>query len=163
MVGMARGSPGLRPVCSCASSWANPERETSSSAFLASCSASRLGVIDPGGSMALRDPLIEHLLRRSGVRRVAPADLEPMPPRVRHRSRSPDQLRVDLRRRRRPYRRAGYVAITARAGFAPTPTSPMPASAGCSGWSTPSARCRRRWRSSGTTTSPPPTARSRAI
>ena len=41
-------------------------------------------------------------------------------------------------------------------------TSTTRASAGCSAWCTPSVRCRRRWRSSGTTTSPPATRRSRA-
>ena len=40
-------------------------------------------------------------------------------------------------------------------------TSPTRASAGCSGWSTQSARSRKRWRSSGTTTSRPATRRSR--
>ena len=41
----------------------------------------------------------------------------------------------------------------------PTPASRTRASAGCSAWCTRSGRSRRRWRSSGTTTSPPPTAR----
>ena len=55
------------------------------------------------------------------------------------------RIRRDHRARRVPSRRR---------------TSPMRASAGCSAWCTPSARSRRRWRSSGTTTSRPATRRS---
>ena len=58
---------------------------------------------------------------------------------------------------------ADYVSVTrARRRSRRTRTSRTRGSAGCSGWCTRSVRCRRRWRSSGTTTSPPPTARSPA-
>ena len=50
----------------------------------------------------------------------------------------------------------------AAASFHRTRISRMPDSAGCSGWCTRSVRFRKRWRCSGTTTSPPPTASSPA-
>ena len=50
----------------------------------------------------------------------------------------------------------------ARRSRRPTPSSRTRGSGGCSAWCTRSGRSRRRWRSSGTTTSPPPTARSPA-
>ena len=56
-----------------------------------------------------------------------------------------------------------YVNVTTRGPRSRrTSTSTTRASAGCSAWSTRGVRCRRRWRSSGTTTSPPPTASSPA-
>ena len=45
----------------------------------------------------------------------------------------------------------------AAAAFSLRRTSSMPASDGCSGWCTAGVLFRKRWRSSGTTTSPPPT------
>jgi hypothetical protein len=52
-----------------------------------------------------------------------------------------------------------YAGVTTRGQFQPNTSSATRASAGCSGWSTRAGRSRRRWRSSGTTTSPRPTAR----
>ena len=69
----------------------------------------------------------------------------------------------DSRRRRRQDRRAGLRRHDdAAAASRRSRTSTTRGSAGCSGWCTPSGRCRRRWRSSGTTTSPPATPRSPA-
>ena len=56
----------------------------------------------------------------------------------------------------------GYVGITTRGSSRPIRSSTTRASAGCSAWCIRRRRCRRRWRSSGTITSRPRTARSRA-
>ena len=111
-----------------------------------------------------REQHIEHLLRRAAfgaveedVTRYAAMPFNAAVDRLLSFERFPDDVDAKIGA-------PGYVGVTARAagGFQPRPTSTTRGSDGCSGWCTVSARCRRRWRSSGTTTSPPPIRRSPA-
>ena len=113
--------------------------------------------------MGRREQQIEHLLRRAGfggspdeIDLYAEVGVNGTIDLLLNYEQLPDD--VDARIGQARLRRGDDTrAVPAR-----TRTSPTRASAGCSAWSTRGARCRRRWRSSGTTTSPPPTARSPA-
>ena len=107
--------------------------------------------------------MLDHILRRMGFG-ASPEDAgllrRPDPVVPRH---STAQLRAGARRCGREHWIGPTTSASPRgASSRPTPSSTTRASDGCSGWCTRAGRCRRRWRSSGTTTSPPPTARSPA-
>ena len=113
--------------------------------------------------MAQLSPFVEHLLRRAGFG-ASEAEREqfsrytyPIAVSVLTNF-NPDETDVDDK-----IGTPGYVIVNRAAGRSRrTRRWPTRATAGCSGWCTRRRRCRRRWRSSGTITSPPRTARSPA-